>query len=128
MLVASVLSLSFAAVLALLGGRALTRPASGDSTEQAMRSIAPTQLAAAAMLAAGGAVGLSAGPWAGLLWLCAIGALATVTTGIWRGAQYAQANTQPARPANCQAPGDQACANCKLNASAWREVRPKRTE
>ena len=56
-----------------------------------LRAVAPTQLAAAVMLAAGGVVALSGQPSIGLLVLCIAGALGTVAAGAWQGARYMHA-------------------------------------
>ena len=67
MLIAGVLCLCAAAVIAGLGVRALARPAEAAGSRQVLRAVAPTQLAAAMMLAAGGAVALSGRASIGLL-------------------------------------------------------------
>jgi hypothetical protein len=54
------------------------------------RSVAPTQLAAAVMLAAGGAVTLAA-PGSGavvLVGMCVAGAVGTIAAGSWQSARY----------------------------------------
>ena len=111
MLVAGVLCLCAAAASALLGARALARPAVAGSPQHVLRSVAPTQLAAAVMLAAGGVVALSDHPSIGLLVLCVLGAVATVSAGVWQGTRYAQALL---RRDSCQRSSDQPCANCTL--------------
>ena len=60
MLVAAVLCLSAAAVTAAQGLWSMARPPSTDYVRQVLRGVAPIQLAAAVMLAAGGVVALSA--------------------------------------------------------------------
>jgi hypothetical protein len=108
MLIAAVLCLCAAVVSAGFGARALTRPTPAAGTGQVLRAVAPTQLAAAVMLSAGGVVALSARPSVGLLVLCVAGAVATVTAGAVQGARYAQAAAR--RQASCR----QACASCSL--------------
>ena len=56
---------------------------------QVLRGVAPTQLAAAAMLAAGGAVALSSRPETALVVVivCVIGAVSTVAAGCWQSGQ-----------------------------------------
>src|SRR5271156_407945 len=82
-----------ATVMALLGLRSLPRPA--DTTGLVMRSVAPPQLAAAVMLAAGGTVALAAPQDATLrvvgvcLGGCIVGAVGTVAAGSWQAARYA---------------------------------------
>jgi hypothetical protein len=88
MRIAGVLFLCVATVIAALGVRALTRSAAAGGSRQVLRAVAPTQLAAAVMLAAGGAVALSGQPAAGLLALCVVGAVGTVAAGLWQGARH----------------------------------------
>jgi len=101
-----------ATVMALLGLRSLTRPA--DTTGLVMRSVAPPQLAAAVMLAAGGTVALAAPEGAALrvvgvcLAVCIVGAVGTVAAGSWQTARYAL--HREAAPTGCG--GD--CAACTL--------------
>ena len=89
MLIAAVICLCAAAVTAGLGLWLLTRPRSTDPVRQVLRTVAPTQLAAAAMLAAGGTVALSARPPAGLLVVvvCVVGAVGTVAAGCYQSAK-----------------------------------------
>jgi hypothetical protein len=112
MLIAAVLCLCVAAASFGLGARALARPARVGSTQQMLRGVAPTQLAAAVMLAAGGVVALSDHPSIGLLVLCIAGAVGTVAAGVWQGARYAHSTL--IRGA-CQRSGDQACTTCTLS-------------
>jgi hypothetical protein len=112
MLVAAVVCLCTAAATALLGARALARPAArAGGPQQVLRAVAPTQLAAAVMLAAGGVVALSDHPSVGLLALCIAGALGTLAAGIWQGARYTHAAIQR----ECQRAGNQRCASCPLS-------------
>ena len=86
----------FSALLAvLIGGSGLwtlRRPAPADLTGQVLRAVAPTQLAAAVMLAAGGVIALTAPHRIGLVALIVgvIGAVTTVGAGSWQGARYAE--------------------------------------
>ena len=114
MLIAAVLCLCAAAVSATLGARALARPAPADGTRQVLRAVAPTQLAAAVMLSAGGVVALSARPSVGLLVLCVLGAVGTLAAGVWQGARYAQAAPRHAAIV-CSRSGPQACASCTFS-------------
>jgi len=114
MLIAAVLCLCAAVASAALGARALARPAPAGGARQVLRAVAPTQLAAAVMLAAGGVVALSARPSPGLLALCVLGALATVAAGAWQGARYAQA-AERREAVECARSGRQACADCPLS-------------
>jgi hypothetical protein len=116
MLIAGVLCLCAAAASAVLGARALARPAPADGAQKVLRAVAPTQLAAAVMLAAGGVVALSNQPSIGLLVLCVAGAVGTVAAGVWqapatRMRRFAQATqgrpagapvTSGAHPAPCR--------------------------
>ncbi|TGD84630.1 hypothetical protein BayCH28_24850 [Mycolicibacterium sp. CH28] len=97
----------------LIGGSGvwtLTRPTGSDVTGQVLRAVAPTQLAAAVMLAAGGVVALVAQPRIGLLVLvvCVLGAVGTVATGSWQAARYAAR-----RQAEASCVGS--CASCSLS-------------
>ena len=76
-----------------------------------LRAVAPTQLAAAVMLAAGGIVALSHQPSVGLLALCIAGALGTLGAGIWQGARYVNGAVQR----QCQRTGEGRCASCTLS-------------
>jgi hypothetical protein len=114
MLVAGVLCLCAAAVIAALGTRALARPATSGGSQQVLRAVAPTQLAAAMMLAAGGVVALSGRPSVGLLVLCVVGAVGTVAAGLWQGARYAHAMLAD-DTRRCDGPANGACATCTLS-------------
>jgi hypothetical protein len=112
MLIAGVLCVCAAIAMAVLGLRSLARPA--DTTGVVMRSVAPPQLAAAVMLAAGGAVALAAPQDATLrvvgvcLGVCVVGAVGTVAVGSWQTARYAL--RREAAAGNCG--GN--CAACTL--------------
>jgi hypothetical protein len=112
MLIAAVLSLCAAAAAAALGVWLLARPHAGDFSRQVLRGVAPTQLAAAVMLAAGGAVALAAPHQTGLLVMivCAVGAVGTVAAGCWQAAKVI-AGAEPA--GGCGG----ACATCTLSCS-----------
>jgi hypothetical protein len=117
MLIAAVLCLCAAAVVAGLGLWLLTRPRSGDPVRQVLRTVAPTQLAAAAMLAAGGSVALSARPQTGLLVVvvCVVGAVGTVAAGCYQSAK-AVARQEEASEAHAATAGCAgACASCTLS-------------
>ncbi|MDT5362491.1 MAG: hypothetical protein QOC69_4253 [Mycobacterium sp.] len=113
MLIAAVLCLCAAAVTAGLGLWLLTRPQSGDPVRQVLRTVAPTQLAAAAMLAAGGAVALSARPQTGLLVVvvCVVGAVGTVAAGCYQSAKAVARQEAHQSAAGCAG----ACASCTLS-------------
>jgi hypothetical protein len=113
MLIAAVLCLGAAAVTAGLGLWLLTRPRSGDPVRQVLRTVAPTQLAAAAMLAAGGSVALSARPETGLLVVvvCVIGAVGTVAAGCYQSAKVVASQEEAGATAGCAG----ACASCTLS-------------
>lgn len=61
------------------------------TTALALRAMAPTQLAAAVMLAAGGVVALAASGHTALVLLivCVTGALGTLAAGSWQSARFA---------------------------------------
>jgi hypothetical protein len=111
MLIAAVLCLCAAVATAALGVWLLSRPRSADPVRQVLRTVAPTQLAAAAMLAAGGAVALSTQPQTSLLVVivCVIGAVATVAAGCWQSAKVVA--RREAAGVGCGG----ACATCTLS-------------
>jgi hypothetical protein len=122
MLIAAVLCLCAAVAVAAAGAWLLARPRPGDVVGQVLRAVAPTQLAAAVMLAAGGAVALSARAEAGLLIVivCVVGAVGTVAAGCWQSAKVVAASTRnSARPKAGGGPTSRgdcggACAACTL--------------
>jgi hypothetical protein len=75
-----------------------------------MRSVAPPQLAAAVMLAAGGTVALAApqGTALTVVCVCILGAVGTVAAGSWQIARYTLRHE--AAPAVCAG----GCAACTL--------------
>jgi hypothetical protein len=91
MFIAGVVCLCLAVLVAGSGVWTLTRPAGPDLTAQVLRAVAPTQLAAGVMLAAGGVAALVAPASIALmvLILCVVGAIGTVAAGSWQGARYA---------------------------------------
>lgn len=103
-----------AGVLAAHGLWSLLRPVATDTPRLVMRSVAPPQLAAAVMLAAGGAVALAAPRNTALqvvgvcLGVCVAGAVGTVAAGSWQSARYAL--RREAAAAGC---GGE-CATCTL--------------
>jgi hypothetical protein len=111
MLVAAVLCLCAAIATAALGLCLLSRPRPADPVRQVLRAVAPTQLAAAVMLAAGGVVALSTPPETGLLVVivCVIGAVATVAAGCWQSAKVVA--RQETAGGSCGG----ACATCTLS-------------
>jgi hypothetical protein len=115
MLIAAVICLCAAVATAALGVWLLTRPRSGDFVLQVLRGVAPTQLAAAVMLAAGGVVALSAPPQTGMVVLivCVLGAVGTVAAGCWQSAKVAAAAGAQNTPAvgNCGG----TCVTCTLS-------------
>ena len=122
MLIAAVLCLCAAAATAGLGLWLLTRPSTTDPVRQVLRAVAPTQLAAAVMLTAGGLVALSAKPQTGVLVVvvCVVGAVATVAAGCWQSAKVVAASA--ARHTGAQCDAAQAadgcggtCATCTLS-------------
>jgi hypothetical protein len=79
---------------------------------QVLRTVAPTQLAAATMLTAGGVVALATPPSTGLLVLvvCVIGAIGTVAAGCYQSAKVV---AQREAAASCTG----SCASCTLSCS-----------
>jgi hypothetical protein len=120
MLIAAVLCLCAAVATAGLGLWLLTRPRATDPVRQVLRAVAPTQLAAAVMLTAGGVVALSARPQTGVLVVvvCVVGAVATVAAGCWQSAKVVAASaaqsTEAQRPSGAVGCGG-TCATCTLS-------------
>jgi hypothetical protein len=114
MLIAGVLCVCAAVVMAARALWSLSRSVAPDTAPVVMRTVAPPQLAAAVMLAAGGAVALAAphdtapsvvGVCVGV---CIVGAVGTVAVGSWQSARYAL--RRDAATARCGG----ACATCTL--------------
>jgi hypothetical protein len=116
MLIAAVLCLCAAVATAGLGVWLLSRPQSGDYVRQILRGVAPIQLAAAVMLAAGGAVALSAKPQTGLVVVivCVVGAISTVAAGCWQSAKVVARAEAGRATAACGG----ACATCTLSCNS----------
>ncbi|MET0698833.1 MAG: hypothetical protein ABWY93_04135 [Mycobacterium sp.] len=112
MLIAGVLCLCAAMVSAAFGLWTLTRPRAADVNQLVLRAVAPTQLAAAVMLAAGGAVALANPARVGLpvVIVCVLGAVGTVAAGAWQGARFA-VRQEPTAAADCAG----SCAACTLS-------------
>jgi hypothetical protein len=91
MLIAGVLCVCAAIASVVFGAWSLSHAPTADSTQLALRAMAPTQLAAAVMLAAGGMVALVASPDTALvvMLVCVAGALGTLAAGSWQSARYA---------------------------------------
>ncbi|HUB54470.1 MAG TPA: hypothetical protein VMB04_04805 [Mycobacterium sp.] len=110
MLIAGVLCACAAVVMAAQALWTLSRSVAPDATQVVMRTIAPPQLAAAVMLAAGGTVAIAAPQHAALtvVGVCVVGAVGTVAVGSWQSARYAL--RREAAAADCGG----ACATCTL--------------
>lgn len=112
MVVGAVVSLLLAVLIGGSGLWTLRRGAHpvGDLNAAVSRLVAPTQIAAAVMLGAGGIVALAAPGRTGVvaLVLGAVGAVGTVAAGSWQGARYAAAR---ATGAACGSEGG--CAGCE---------------
>jgi len=108
MVIAGVVCLCLAVLIGGSGLWTLSRTPGTDVTTQVLRAVAPTQLAAAVMLAAGGAVALAVPAQTGLLVLivCVLGAIGTVAAGSWQGARYA---ARKETAAGCASGG---CSGC----------------
>jgi hypothetical protein len=111
MLIAGVLCLCAAVVSAAFGLRSLSRAHPADVNAQVLRAVAPTQLAAAVMLVAGGVVALAADARTGLLVVivCVLGAVGTVAAGSYQGVRFAVRKAEA--PADCAG----SCASCTLS-------------
>ena len=117
MLFAAVGCLCAAAATAALGGWTLSRPRSADVIRQMLRAVAPTQLAAAAMLTVAGVVALSSHPETGLVVVivCVGGAIATVAAGCWQSAKFVAASAGAAPTCGgASVCGGTACGTCTL--------------
>ena len=110
MVVAAVICLGLAALIGGTGLRTLRRPAPVDLTGQVLRSVAPTQLAAGVMLAAGGFAALTAPHQIGLIALIVgiVGAVATLVAGSWQSARYVE--SRQAAAGGCGSTGG--CGGC----------------
>lgn len=113
MLIAALLTLGASTVTAALALWSLTRSPAADPAKQLLRAVAPTQLASAVMLAAGGAVALAAPAHVGamLLVMCVIGAVATFGAGCYQSAKVAARRDAVAGADSCAG----ACASCTLS-------------
>ncbi len=114
MLVAAVLCLCAAVVTAAQGVWSLTRPPSADYVRQVLRGVAPIQLAAAVMLAAGAAVALATSPPTSVVVLIVsvVGAVGTVAAGCWQSAKSVLRKEQVAgASAGCGG----GCGTCTLS-------------
>ena len=109
MVVGAVLSLGLAVLIAGSGLWTLARRPGVDVTGQVLRAVAPTQIAAAVMLAAGGIAALAAPEPIRLVGLIigAVGAIGTIGAGSWRAARYA---AQRQTKSNCGSADG--CAGC----------------
>ena len=116
MLIAAVLCLCAAVATGALGVWLLSRPTSADYVRQVLRGVAPIQLAAAVMLAAGGAVALSAKPQTGLVVVivCVLGAISTVAAGCWQSAKAVTRAQAGQAVGGC----GRACATCTLSCNS----------
>lgn len=111
MLIVGVLCLCAAVLCAVGAVRSLTRPRNADPALRALRALAVPQLAAAALLATGGAIALATGSSGLFLVLgCVAVAVLTVAIGSWQSARFALAQGD-AEPAGCTG----SCASCTLS-------------
>ena len=111
MLIAGVLCVCAAVASAGFGTWSLSQSLSIDTTQVALRAMAPTQLAAAVMLTAGGVVALAAAPHTALVVLivCVAGALGTLAAGSWQSARFAvRRQASSFKPSSCA----NSCAAC----------------
>ncbi|BBY94654.1 hypothetical protein MGALJ_43230 [Mycobacterium gallinarum] len=115
MFIVAVLCLCAAVAIAGLGVWLLTRPRTADPIQSVLRGVAPTQLAAAAMLASAGTVALSSHPDTALVVVvvCVIGAVSTVAAGCWQAAKVI-ASREAAAAGGADGCGG-ACATCTLS-------------
>ncbi|GAB7142638.1 hypothetical protein [Mycobacterium riyadhense] len=114
MFIAGVLCMCAAVASAIFGVWSLAHEPTRDATQLALRAMAPTQLAAAIMLAAGGVVALAVSPRTALVLVivCVGGAFGTLATGSWQSARYAlRRESARSRAPSCGG----ACAACNLS-------------
>lgn len=113
MFIAGVLCFLAALAVAARGVWTLTRPQTTDLVQQVLRAVAPTQLAAAAMLTAAGVAAFVAPRGTALVALivCVIGAVGTVAAGVLQSARFAarQEELAAARSGGC---GGGCCSGC----------------
>lgn len=119
MWITAVLCLCAAVVIGIVGVWLLVRPRPADPVQQVLRAVAPVQLAAAVMLAAGGVVALSARPETAIVVVsvCVIGAVGTIAAGCWHSAKMVARSqvASSAAGAGCGSGGNSACASCTLS-------------
>ncbi|BBY81119.1 hypothetical protein H7I53_04240 [Mycolicibacterium pulveris] len=122
MLVVGVLCFCAAVAAGVAALWLLSRPASEDPVQKVMRSLVPTQLAAAVMLAVGGAVAVFTEPGTAMLVVivCVIGAVGTVGAGSWQSAKSLA--RIGARSAESTAACGRTCATCTLSCSESESV------
>lgn len=91
MLIAGVVCVCAAVASAGFGTWSLSHSQTVGSRQLALRALAPTQLAVAIMLAAGGVVALAASPQTALVVVivCVVGAFGTLAAGSWQSARFA---------------------------------------
>jgi hypothetical protein len=111
MTVGAVVCLGLAVLIGGSGLWTLARKPGVDLTTQVVRAVAPTQLAAAVMLAAGAVLALAAPATIGRIGLIGgvIGAIATIAAGSWQGARYA-ARREAAGGGGCGS--SEGCGGC----------------
>ena len=116
MVAAAVLCLCAAVVTAAQAVWWLTRPPTVDYVRRVLRAVGPTQLAAAAILAAGAVVALAAGPPMSTVVLigCVVAAVGTVAAGCWQSAK-AVLRDEKRRGAESSPGCGGACATCTLS-------------
>ncbi|BBY23713.1 hypothetical protein [Mycobacterium stomatepiae] len=107
MLIAGVVCMCAAVASAGFGAWSLSHNHAVAGTQLALRAMAPTQLAAAVMLTAGGVVALAASAHTAfvVLIVCVAGALGTLAAGSWQSARFAlrQEATAPGCAGECSA-------------------------
>jgi hypothetical protein len=107
MLIAGVVCVCAAVASAGFGAWSLSHNHAVAGTQLALRAMAPTQLAAAVMLTAGGVVALAASAHTAfvVLIVCVAGALGTLAAGSWQSARFAlrQEAAAPSCAGECSA-------------------------
>jgi hypothetical protein len=111
MVIGAVLCLVLAVLIGGSGLWTLAHRPGVDLTGQVLRAVAPVQVAAAVMLAAGAILALAAPATIGRIGLAGgvVGAVATIAAGSWQGARYA-ARQEAAATGGCGS--GEGCGGC----------------
>lgn len=114
MFIVGVLCVVAAVSSTAFGVWSLSHAPTPNPTQLALRAMAPTQLAAGVMLAAGGVVALAAPLHTALIAVifCVAGAMSTLAAGSWQSARYVLRRATPSGKMTSCSGG---CAVCALS-------------